>query len=311
MIKKLFSWWADGPVAAGVLLAGGVVLAFAPDLFLTMLARAFLWQWALGFVVIALWNLHGRRWWTVSAAMSSAVITLWPPLATTQQAMVATNDAPMLRIAQMNVFQPNQDHDRVLSAALRSGADVISFQEVSPEWARVLEEGLRVTYPYHRTMSGMNCYGIALFSRIPFEEAAVRPLCSHPMVDAVVRTADGPVRVLSVHASSPGDYKSFRERNAQLEQLAQLINDSTLPTVLIGDLNTVSWDHAFRRLCRRADLREHSEGTTATWPSVAGMALIPLDHVLVSPELCVAQQSTFDIAGSDHRGLLASIAQRP
>jgi endonuclease/exonuclease/phosphatase (EEP) superfamily protein YafD len=310
MIKKLFSWWADGPVAAGVLLTGGVVLAFAPDLFLTMLARAFLWQWALGFVVIALWNMRGRRWWSVSASLIAAALTFWPPLTAIDQAE-GRRDAPMLKVAQMNVYQPNEDHTQVLAAALRSDADVISFQEVSPTWAGILERGLKGTYPYHRMMPGTNCYGIALFSKIPFEEVAVRQLCSRPMVDAVVRTNSGPVRVLSVHASSPGDYDSFRERNEQLDQLAPLINDSTLPTVLIGDLNTVSWDRAFTRLCRRADLREHPEGTAATWPSVAGMALIPIDHVLVSEQLCVAQQSTFSIAGSDHRGLLASIAQRP
>jgi endonuclease/exonuclease/phosphatase (EEP) superfamily protein YafD len=310
MIKKLFSWWADGPVAAGVLLAGGVVLAFAPDLFLTMLARAFLWQWALGFVVIALWNVRGQRWWSVGAALMAAALTFWPPLTSIDQAG-EQSDAPLLKVAQMNVFQPNQDHAEVLTAALRSDADVISFQEVSPLWAEILERGLHASYPYHRMMPGTNCYGIALFSRMPFEEAAVRQLCSRPMVDAVVRTDSGPVRVISVHASSPGDYESFRERNAQLDQLAPLINDSTLPTVLIGDLNTVSWDRAFTRLCRRAELREHSDGTTATWPSVGGFALIPIDHVLVSEQLSVAEQSTFSIAGSDHRGLLASIAQRP
>jgi endonuclease/exonuclease/phosphatase (EEP) superfamily protein YafD len=165
-------------------------------------------------------------------------------------------------------------------------------------------------YPYHRLMAGTNCYGIALFSKLPFEQAQVLDLLERPMVEAVVRTVHGPVRVLCVHATSPGSYWHFRQRNAQLERLAGLINASTLPTVLVGDLNTVTWDHALGRLCRRAGLHEHPECTNATWPSLAGMALIPLDHVLVTAQLHVSSLDSFRIAGSDHRGLMAVINLR-
>ena len=101
------------------------------------------------------------------------------------------------------------------------------------------------------------------------------------MLCAEVATPAGPVRLLSVHATSPGSYGHFRERNAQLEELAGVVNDRTMPLVLLGDLNTVSWDKALARLCNRTGLREHSKSTGATWPSIAGMALIPPNATLV------------------------------
>ncbi|MBK9759334.1 MAG: endonuclease/exonuclease/phosphatase family protein [Flavobacteriales bacterium] len=309
MMKKLLSWWADGPVAAGVLLSVAVVLAFAPDHFLPMLARAFLVQWAVAFGLIAVWNLPQRRWWTGGASMLALALTLWPTMDPVEQE-VPLEGPDVLRVAQMNLLQPNDDHAEVLEEALATGADVISFQEVSPEWAQVLKVNLKSAYPFHRSMPGTNCYGIALFSKIPFEQVEVKQLCRRPMVEAMVRTPNGLIRLFCVHATSPGNYTCFRERNEQLDMLATLINSSSIPTILIGDLNTVGWDKALARLCNRTGLREHSKSTGATWPSIAGMALIPLDHVLVTRQLSVSSLDSFRISGSDHRGLVSTIQAR-
>ncbi|HEX2616264.1 MAG TPA: endonuclease/exonuclease/phosphatase family protein, partial [Flavobacteriales bacterium] len=190
-----------------------------------------------------------------------------------------------------------------------SDADVISFQEVSPQWAEALVNGLSATYPYHIAEPRTNCYGIALFSRLPFMSAQVISLQGTPAVDARINTAQGPVRLLAVHAESPGSYGSFQRRNAQLEQLAGVIGDGEEPTVLLGDLNTVSWDQALRRLCKRSQLVEGQEAGAATWPSAWGLALIPIDHVLVSPGLGVRALQPFHIPGSDHRGLVAQLTR--
>lgn len=296
----------DDPWSAGAVLGAGVVLAFAPDLFLTMIARAFLAQWAIAFLALTVWSAFRKRWWTGGAALLATTLTMWPPLRSVQE-MAVPSGVRAIRVAQMNVFQPNDDHDGVFAAALGSGADLISFQEVSPEWDRALRERLSARYPHHITLPGTNCYGIALFSKLPFEAGTIASLGRRPMAEVVVKTDDGPVRILAVHATSPGSYSHFRERNAQFDRLAGLVKATDTPTVLIGDLNAVSWDRSFIRLCERTRLREHRSNLQATWPSYAGLALIPLDHVLVDPALVVSHFSTFVIPGSDHRGLVADL----
>ena len=234
---------------------------------------------------------------------------MMPPTPNTNGSVRSGDDAPLLRVAQMNLLQPNDEHAATLEAALATDADVLSFQEVSPAWADALADCLAARYPYSCVVPGTNCYGIALFSRIRFEDAHVFHLSGTPAIDATLRTASGTVRVLCVHATSPGDYSNFRERNEQLALLAPLIAISDLPTVLIGDLNTVSWDHAFRKLCACAGLKERSCDVTATWPSFFGFACIPIDHVLTSDELHVSALSTFAIPGSDHRGVVAQLVR--
>lgn len=306
MIRKLLSRWIDGPIPAGVILALGCTLAFAPDPFLLMVARSFLWQWALVAATIAFFALVTRRWWSAGAAVLVAVLLAFPPRTTVRADMTGIGKE-LIRVAQMNVFQPNDDHDAVITAAIASGADVISFQEVSPEWATVLQRGLSAAYPYCRSVPGNNCYGIALFSRSPFLRIETASLLGRPILCAEVSTPAGPVRLLSVHATSPGSYAHFRERNAQLGALAAIVNDRSMPLVLFGDLNTVSWDHALIKLCQRTGLREHEDNTDATWPSLGGLALIPLDHILVTDELAITRLDMFTISGSDHRGVAATI----
>ena len=309
MMRKSISGWKDGPAAGAVILFFACALAFAPDAFLLMLARSFMVQWALLAAAIAVHAVFTRRWWSAGAAGCAAVLLGYPPQATVQ-ADPDTDGKELVRVAQMNLFQPNKDHDDVLSAARATNADVISFQEVSPEWAEALEQGLATDYPFHRIVPARNCYGIALFSKLPFAEMRTEYVQGSPVLCAEVSTPAGPVRLLSVHATSPGSYAHFQRRNAQLDAIAGMVNHRAMPMVLFGDLNTVSWDRSLVRLCARTGLREHTDNLDATWPSFAGLALIPLDHIFVSNELAVAKLGTFTIAGSDHRGVMANIRLR-
>jgi endonuclease/exonuclease/phosphatase family metal-dependent hydrolase len=61
------------------------------------------------------------------------------------------------------------------------------------------------------------------------------------------------------------------------------------------------------RLCANSGLRVGTHATTPTFPSLFGLALIPIDHMLVTPGTSVVRSGSFLIPGSDHRGLVADI----
>ncbi|HRH39321.1 MAG TPA: endonuclease/exonuclease/phosphatase family protein, partial [Flavobacteriales bacterium] len=115
------------------------------------------------------------------------------------------------------------------------------------------------------------------------------------------------VRLFAVHATSPGSFGHFRRRNEQLKALAEIVRNSGAPTFVIGDLNTVHWDGAYQRFCARSGMRPINSPFTITWPSVGPFALIPLDHALVSAEVDPSVLRSFNVSGSDHRGLYAEL----
>lgn len=289
-----------------LLLSVATALALSPDAYLPMLARAFMLQWAMMFLGIASFAMIRRRWWMTMGAFFGALVVAMQVDVPFQRAPSA-GMGPSIRVAHMNVFQPNIRHDAIIRRALASDADVISVQEVSPEWAEVLLAGLGDRYPYAHIEPRTDCYGIALFSRVPLERVRTMTFAGSPFVEAFVRLDDQEIRVLAVHASSPTDYAHFRKRNAQLSALAGDILRSHAPTVVIGDLNTVHWDRAYAGFCKLSGLRPLAGAELRSWPAVGPIALIPLDHVLVSPELASNGMSTFSLPGSDHRGLLAEL----
>ena len=308
MSARLFARWKDGPWTAALLLAAACVLAFAPDAYILMMTRAFLWPWTFAFTAVAAAALLTRRWWSAGAALSAALLVGTPPRAIEQAP--ARDGRLVLRAAQMNLLQPNDRHAEVIASALATEADVISFQEVSPAWAEVLVGALGTRYPHRVLHPATNCYGIALFSRYPLHSSQVLDLNGSPMIVATLATPAGAVDVLAVHTTSPGDVGHFVRRNAQLHALPAHVAACTNPVVLIGDLNAVSWDRALVRMCMRSGLRGHPDDRRPTWPSLVGVSLAPIDHILITPGLFIADLDHFTIPGSDHRGLVARIHQR-
>jgi len=293
-------------VPATLLLTIGVALAFSPDAYLPMLARAFLLQWSVLFVVLAALLLWRRLRWTALSSALGCVLILpqyHQPITTHE---VHTGHAS-LRIAHLNIFQMNKRHDDVLLSALDSNADVLSVQEVDDTWAEVLRDGLASTYPYSRVEANNNCYGIALFSKLPFKHVRTLQLDGVPFIEAGVHTADGPVRIITVHATSPISFDHFQRRNRLLKHLSAYIDAYEKPTVLVGDLNTVHWDRAYRSFRTRSGLLPVNSPGMRTWPSLGPITLIPLDHLMISPGLGASAVQRFTIPGSDHRGLVADI----
>jgi endonuclease/exonuclease/phosphatase (EEP) superfamily protein YafD len=291
---------------ATMLLTGAVVMVLAPDAYWPMLLRAFMLPACVVFGAIAVLALVRRYWWVaLSTIVGCAMMAMQVHTPRVEAAMTA--DPPDLRVFHMNVWQPNTAYASAIARALDSDADVISVQEVAPVWAEALVQGLGARYPFMHIEPRENCYGIALFSRIPFQEVRTITLDGTPMIEAVLKRADRPVRLLAVHATSPISYAHFQRRNRQLEEVARHRGQDDTATVVVGDLNTVPWDRAFRRLCARAGLRSTTPATQRTWPSVGPLALIPLDHLLISPGITLAGLRTVHIAGSDHKGLLAEL----
>ena len=291
---------------AVVMLAIACVLVLAPDAYLPMLARAFMFWWAVLFALVALFAGVRKQWWWSIASVASALLVLLQVRTPLMEPM-SSGGSHGLRIAHMNVWQPNEDRVRAIAAAVATEADLISVQEVSPEWALALQSALANDYPYHHIVPRTNCYGIALFSKKPFDSVRTITVAGAPFIEAMVNVEGEVVRVLAVHATSPGSYAHFRRRNVQLNALAEWIRTGNIPTLVIGDLNTVHWDGAYERFCARSGARPINSPFNITWPSVGPFALIPLDHALVSGGLRPTALSSFEVNGSDHRGLLAEV----
>ncbi|MDT7742979.1 MAG: hypothetical protein QOE59_2057 [Actinomycetota bacterium] len=115
----------------------------------------------------------------------------------------------------------------------------------------------------------------------------------------------GAVRVLGVHpavllpASTPHWLR-------ELALLRPWLTDPTCPTVVVGDLNATLEHGPLQRALGSA--RPVTHRAPATWPSWWRRAFgVTIDHVLVAGPVDVRSVEVLDVAGSDHRAVLARL----
>mgnify|MGYP003556423943 CR=1 FL=1 len=117
------------------------------------------------------------------------------------------------------------------------------------------------------------------------------------------------IRFLGLHTHWPVLPELARLRAAALPPAAGTARSSDLPVILLGDLNLTPDSPAFARLLDASGLRDAVDGRRwrPTWQAGFWPLALRIDHVLVSPQLCVESVEVGPSIGSDHRPVIARL----
>jgi endonuclease/exonuclease/phosphatase (EEP) superfamily protein YafD len=116
-----------------------------------------------------------------------------------------------------------------------------------------------------------------------------------------------------IHAPNPLYQSTFEEQEQLAADLVRVANAEVLPALVVGDLNLTDRAEGYRTLA--ASLRDAMRA--GSWPAdtyrlnVWRSLLLRIDHLFVPNDWCAADPVTFDIPGSDHRGVEATIGPCP
>lgn len=234
---------------------------------------------------------------TVTGLVSLALT--WPFLPGGEPG-VARAGAPArsLRVAQLNMRFNNPRLDLLEQTLRDTGADVLLLQEVSRNTMQVLE---RLTdYPHRHVCRFRDFRGVAVVSRRPF--AAALP-CAADGGLAIVRLRDPAITMVSLHTYWPWPARQWQ----QLRSVKGVLRGLEPPLIMAGDFNAVPWSAA-------VGFVEEATGTRA----VPGLRFtfntlrlqsgntrrggLPIDHVLLSPDVALGKIRLMPHSGSDHLG---------
>lgn len=304
IILKLSSPWVAGPLLG--------LAAFCP-LYLFTLAGSWLPHLLVFCLLWTGWLLLKRS--NPKAAWLAAWVVLAASALISQEHDEAAAAAPAagssLKVAQVNVLQFNSRHELVVRQIEALGADLLAFQEVDQAWADSLVKELSAEYPYFSLAPQDNCYGMALFSKKPLKAVQLRLWEGYPAISARIEENGQDTLILSLHAASPVSLQRYQARNKQLKAAARFIAEAGIPTLVLGDFNTVPWDPALKPLLQAANLKDsRSLHYTATWPSFFGRWGIPIDYVLHSTHWQRLSHGSVSIPGSDHKAMVATLAMK-
>jgi endonuclease/exonuclease/phosphatase (EEP) superfamily protein YafD len=252
-----------------------------------------------------------RRWWAASAAVivaAALVVAVVPRALGSGQPAVT---GPALRVLSSNLQVGRGDAAALVEVVRRTGADVLSLQELTPAAVQRLERaGLTRLLPHMVLDDREGTTGIGIYARHPLR--ALPPVAGtrYPMPRAELTLPGGvTAEVTAVHPLPPLSDPLARDWNHDLAALPAVGRDGPA-RVVAGDFNA-TLDHArFRSVLDRgyADAADRvGKGLIPTWGTERREPALTIDHILVSRQVAVRRVEVYSIPGSDHRALLADL----
>ncbi len=164
-------------------------------------------------------------------------------------------------------------------------------------------------YDYRTDRSEPVGGGVAIWSKDPVGVADHQET-TYVSLDLTVDGPDGPVRIVAVHPPTPiTDFDGWRN---DLARIGEVGRRGETPTVVIGDFNASFWHPSFRALLDDGFTDAHiaaGKGFSTSWPTDRPYPpFVRLDHALTTDSLVSTDVDDFDIVGSDHRGLIVTVA---
>ena len=112
------------------------------------------------------------------------------------------------------------------------------------------------------------------------------------------------LEIVALHPYPPVGGRGSKERNTILKDAAVYAAGEG-SRIAIGDFNCSAWSPYFKSFVKESGLRDSARGRgiNSTWFPFPLPLGIPIDQVLVSPDITVLEREIGEDVGSDHRAV--------
>ncbi|MBX3363486.1 MAG: endonuclease/exonuclease/phosphatase family protein [Phycisphaeraceae bacterium] len=281
------------------------------------LARTFCLEIALICLLIPAAALALRRRMLAAVGVGIAAMWAWPGWELLRTPMPEELAGSPIVCMSFNVLGLNRNHAGILEEIVQADPDVLAIQEYTLALHEAIGPDLLQRWPHVQLTWWNERFGMALYSRIPFDDA--RTLRSgdrgRTMLRVTLAHSEGPLVCYAIHPAHPAGVQLVADGRMAFRHLLDAIDQETHPVVILGDFNASLWspqDESLRRRGYRNTLSLAARGYQATWPAAGPMTHVPsvrIDHIYVSPGLLCDRATTGSNRGSDHRPVIARIGR--
>lgn len=224
-----------------------------------------------------------------------------------------TSEEKSLGILLANVLIKNKETIRIKKIINEANPDLILVMEVNKWWISELQE-LKNKYPYFIEYPLDNAYGIALYSKLKFEKHEIRFLNGDdvPSIHTRLLMPSGKeIQLHWMHPVPPVPSNKYPDNVGKTEvalmKVAKMVARDSLPAIVAGDFNDVSWSQTTRMFGSEANLNDVRIGRGFFNSFDAGSFYLrwPLDHIFVTAEFSLVTLERLPKFGSDHFPLYA------
>lgn len=264
-------------------------------------------QYAVALLAASAWLLLGQWRRTAAVSFAGALVNLAVVLPLFLGAGTTPAPTEPLRIMSFNLLSSNERFADVISYIRAEDPDVVFLHEASRPWELAMESSTDLGYEITRSRSDELIFGTLVLSR-PTDDVTSFGFTIEGA--RAVEVIHNDVAILGIHPLAPTTAERAALRNAQIKFAADWANGQEGPHVVVGDFNSTPWSYAFRRLRSEAGLvnSQAGFGIDATFPTTSFFAFrVPIDHLLHSTDMEVADRRLGPAMGSDHFPLVVDL----
>ena len=286
----------------GVIICGVLLVVFNPSVGLVQQGSDFAVHFMLAYLISGLFFLIIDQRNLMLASFGACVVLCLFLKDSSNSAFLfpQINRGASLRVAHVDLSAAGNNYDVFMKSILNLNADVISFQEVDPNWNTVFDFYLPDIYPHNNLNIRIDPFGMAVFSKKPIIRRDTLYFEEYPtLLTTLFVDNEKSITIMSSYTMpSLGNFKTSNRR--YLAGLAQEILKSRTPVINIGKFNMTYWNNDLKVFADRTDM-EHSRRD-----AVAAGLTTPYDHIYYTGELeCTSFKEILD-SERNHKGIIGN-----
>lgn len=216
-----------------------------------------------------------------------------------------------ITVMSLNLYNGQADPRSVDEQA--DQADVVVLIETTPEELQALKSlGWDERFPYAVGNRLVDNSDTTIYSRFPLGASTlIGPTSFQQWLTTLEVPGIGTIRLIAAHPCNP--YCGGNRWQSEHAALRAIIRPHLAePMIVAGDFNAVD-DHGPMQQLRADGMESATDITGAGWlptyPANRSFPpLLPIDHILLSPRLTATSLHRISVPGTDHLGLVATIA---
>jgi len=210
----------------------------------------------------------------------TAALALWLKNASnTDLKLPVINQEVKLKVAHVNLSNVDDRLDELVGIMEEENVDVISFQELTPDWTQLLRDELSMAFPHRTENVRIDPYGIALYSKYPMKHQDTILADGIPSVCLEIENGGEVFHVISSYLTPALDSKSIEKATSQLSRIKKEIQEKGDRVIALGEYNMVYWAQEIREFRSDTKLKNSRRDISQ------GNLRVPYDHIFFTEDL--------------------------
>ncbi len=259
--------------------------------------------WAMGLLFLGLKNIR----LTLMAFVCSAFLCLHLRNTTnTALEPPAKTYEPIISVAHFNLSSGTGSPEQTISVIKNTNVDIISLQEVTPEWEQLLMDSISCDYPYSCQVVTLDLHSSKFYSKFRYISCDTFYALGVPnlVIGFPNMYSDGKLYVIGSYIEPPLFAQAYLQMQSQLDTIAYHVNKLKSPVIAVGDYNIHAFAYEIQQFRREASLQDSRRGYRPT-RNDGRIALleVPIDHIFYSNHFTCVEFQTISGSQSERLGI--------